>query len=116
MIQYVPIEHGFAEGRDLYFVHCIWVHGYKGKGVGDQRKKGLGKALLAAAEEDARALGAKGMAAWGVSLPVFMRASWFKKHGYKKVDKNAVVGSALEAVHPGRRRAEMDPGKEKTGA
>ncbi len=91
MIQYVPIEHGFAEGRDSYFIHCLWVHGHKGKGVGDQRKKGLGKALLAAAEEDARASGAKGMAAWGVSLPVFMRASWFKKHGYRKVDKNAVA-------------------------
>jgi len=91
MIQYVPIEHAPASGRDLYFVHCVWVHGYKGKGVGDQRKKGLGKALLAAAEEDARKLGAKGMAAWGVSLPVFMRASWFKKHGYRKADKNAVA-------------------------
>jgi len=31
------------------------------------------------------------MAAWGVSLPVFMRASWFKKHGYRKVDKNSVA-------------------------
>ena len=91
MIQYVPIEHAFAEGRDLYFIHCIWVHAHKGKGVGDQRKKGLGRALLAAAEDDARALGAKGMVAWGVGLPVFMRASWFKKHGYRKVDKNEVA-------------------------
>lgn len=91
MIHYVPIAHAFAEGRDLYFIHCIWVHPHKGKGVGDQRKKGLGTALLAAAEDDARALGAKGMAAWGVSLPVFMRASWFKKHGYRKVDKNEVA-------------------------
>ena len=86
MIQYVPIEHAFAEGKDLYFVHCIWVHGHK-KGRGDFQKKGMGKALLRAAEEDARALGAKGMAAWGISLPFFMKASWFKKQGYTKTDK-----------------------------
>ncbi|MHB8055258.1 MAG: GNAT family N-acetyltransferase [Candidatus Aminicenantales bacterium] len=120
MIQYVPIEHAFAEGHDLYFIHCIWVHGYKGKGVGDQRKKGIGKALLAAAEEDARGLGAKGMAAWGVSLPVFMRASWFKKRGYRKIDKNAV--SVLlwkpftdDAVAPKwireKKKPELIPGK-----
>ena len=87
MIQYVPIELSpGAEGKDLYFVLCIWVHGHK-KGRGNFQKKGMGKALLRAAEEDAKERGAKGMAAWGVSLPFFMRASWFKKHGYKPVDK-----------------------------
>jgi GNAT superfamily N-acetyltransferase len=85
MIQYVPIEHSFAEGKDAYFVHCVWVHGYK-KGVGNYQKKGVGKALLRAAEEDVQSLGAKGLAAWGISMPFFMRASWFKKQGYKKVD------------------------------
>ncbi|MCX6562176.1 MAG: GNAT family N-acetyltransferase [Candidatus Aminicenantes bacterium] len=89
MIQYVPIEHGFAEGRDAYFVHCIWVHGYK-QGVGNHQKRGIGKALLKAAEEDAAARGAKGMAAWGISLPFFMKASWFKKQGYVKVDKTSI--------------------------
>jgi thiol-disulfide isomerase/thioredoxin len=87
MIQYVPIEYSFAEGNDLYFIKCIWVHGYK-KGRGDFQKKGMGKALLRAAEEDAKALGAKGMAAWGISLPWWMKASWFKKQGYKKTDKH----------------------------
>jgi GNAT superfamily N-acetyltransferase len=91
MIQYVPIEHASAVGRDLYFIHCIWVHGIKGKGVGNHQKRGIGTALLAAAEDDARTLGAKGMVAWGVALPVFMRASWFKKHGYVKVDKNPLA-------------------------
>ena len=85
MIQYVPIEEAFVEGRGLYFIHCIWVHGYK-KGRGNFQKKGMGTALLEAAEEDAREMGAKGMAAWGMALPVFMRASWFRKHGYKKAD------------------------------
>jgi GNAT superfamily N-acetyltransferase len=87
MIQYVPIEHAFAEGKDAYFVHCIWVHGHKNKGVGDQRKKGIGKALLAAAEGDAKNRGAKSMVAWGLSMPFWMKASWFRKLGYKKADK-----------------------------
>lgn len=85
MIQYVPVEEAFVDGEGLYFIHCIWIHGHK-KGRGDFQKKGMGKALLAAAEEDARGLGAKGMAAWGMALPVFMRASWFKKRGYRKAD------------------------------
>jgi hypothetical protein len=46
--------------------------------------------LLRAAEEDAASLGAKGMAAWGVSMPFFMKASWFKKQGYVKVDKTGI--------------------------
>ncbi len=29
MIQYMPIEHAFAEGKGLYFIHFIWVHGHK---------------------------------------------------------------------------------------
>ena len=94
MIQYVPIAHAFAEGREAYFIHCIWVHGYK-QGVGNHQKRGLGKALLRAAEEDAAALGAKGMAAWGVSMPFFMKASWFKKHGYQKVDQMGFLEPVL---------------------
>ena len=87
MIQYVPIELSpGAEGKDLYLVLCIWVHGHK-KGRGNFQKRGMGKALLQAAEEDAKERGAKGMAAWGMAIPVFMRASWFKKRGYKTADK-----------------------------
>jgi GNAT superfamily N-acetyltransferase len=89
MIQYAPIEHAFAEGKDLYFIYCIWVHGYK-QGRGNFQKQGMGKALLAAAESDAEERGAKGMVAWGVSLPFWMRASWFKKQGYRKVDKEGI--------------------------
>ena len=89
MIQYGPIESSTAEGQGLYLVYCVWVHGYK-EGRGNFQKRGMGKALLEAAEADARELGAKGMAAWGLSLPVWMKASWFKKRGYKKVDKQSV--------------------------
>lgn len=89
MIQYIPIEHSFAEGKDLYFVHCIWVHGHK-EGRGNFQKKGMGKALLEAAEADAKAAGAKGIAAWGISLPFWMKASWFKRQGYRRVDKQGI--------------------------
>lgn len=86
MIQYLPIEESIAEGEDLYMVLCVWVHGYR-QGVGNHQGHGIGSALLTAAEEDARQLGAKGLAAWGLTLPFWMRASWFKKHGYQTVDR-----------------------------
>jgi N-acetylglutamate synthase-like GNAT family acetyltransferase len=89
MIQYGPIEQSFVDGSDLYFIYCIWVHGHK-QGRGDFRKRGMGQALLRAAEEDARALGAKGIAAWGILLPFWMKASWFKKHGYRKADRQGM--------------------------
>ncbi len=87
LIQYAPIEKVAVEGRDLYYVYCIWVHGYT-QGRGDFRKRGMGQALLAAAEEDVRRLGAKGLVVWGLSLPFFMRASWFRKRGYRRVDRD----------------------------
>ena len=65
------------------------MHGYK-EGVGNFQKKGIGKLLIKAAEEDVRGKGAKGLVAWGLSIPVFMRASWFKKQGYVKVDKQSI--------------------------
>ncbi|OGT20449.1 MAG: hypothetical protein A2V90_09550 [Gammaproteobacteria bacterium RBG_16_57_12] len=90
MIQYLPIEASFIEGRNLYFILCIWVHGHA-QGRGDFQGKGMGQALLQAAEEDARAHGAKGMAAWGIWPPFWMKASWFKKHGYRKADRDALA-------------------------
>ncbi|UCF98324.1 MAG: GNAT family N-acetyltransferase [Spirochaetaceae bacterium] len=90
MIQYLPIEEYGLQGRDLYFILCVWVHGYE-EGRGNFQKQGMGKALLQAAEEDSRALGKKGIAAWGIMLPFWMRASWYKKRGYKTVDRNGVA-------------------------
>ena len=88
MIQYSPIEHSFATGKDLYFILCIWVHGWD-EGVGNYQKKGIGKKFLKAAEDDVRSK-AKGIVAWGISLPFWMKASWFKKQGYVKVDKQGI--------------------------
>jgi len=90
MIQSVPIELSHARGMDLQMVLCVWVHGHK-QGRGNFQKRGMGKALLAAAEEQARKNAKKGIAAWGISLPFWMKASWFKKHGYKVADNNGGV-------------------------
>ncbi len=90
LIQYMPIEHSFAGGKDLYIINCIYVLGSKKDG-GNFRKKGMGRALIKAAEDDVRKRGAKGMAAWGVSIPAFMRASWFRRNGYRKVNKKGIM-------------------------
>ena len=90
MIQYLPIEYSFVEGKELYFIKCIWVHGHK-QGIGNFQRRGIGTSLLNAAEKDVKNLGGKGIAAWGLSLPFWMKASWFKKKGYKKIDKNSIA-------------------------
>lgn len=51
----------------------------------------MGTALLEAAEADARARGKKGMAAWGLALPFWMRASWFRRHGYRRADRRGLA-------------------------
>jgi GNAT superfamily N-acetyltransferase len=121
MIQYTPVEYSFVEGEYLYLINCIWVHGYK-EGRGNFQKRGMGKALLQAAEDDVKALGAKGIAAWGIALPFWMKASWFKKQGYKKVDQQGFLGQVLlwkpftdDATPPKwinqKKKPELVPGK-----
>jgi GNAT superfamily N-acetyltransferase len=119
MIQYVPIEQSPAEGKGLYFILCIWVHGHK-QGRGNFQKRGMGAALLRAAEDDARELGAKGMAAWGVVLPFWMRASWFRRHGYSKADRNGIMALmwkpfTVDAQAPAwirpKKKPQAEPGK-----
>jgi len=117
MIQYIPIEYSPAVGKDLYFVNCTWVHGYK-KGRGNFQKKGMGKALLSAAEDDVRERGAKGLVAWGIALPFWMRAAWYRKQGYKKVDALGFPGAVLlwkpfsdDAIPPKWTRRKKKPRK-----
>ena len=119
MIQYIPIEFSSAQGQHLYFIPCIWVHGYK-KGRGNFQKRGMGKALLHAAEEDARELGSKGMVAWGLWIPVWMKASWYKRQGYRKIDRDGLrvllwKPFAEDAVAPKwirrRKKPEATPGQ-----
>jgi hypothetical protein len=54
------------------------------------RKQGVGTTLLQAAEDDVKKLWAKGLVVWGLLLPFFMRARWFRKHGYQKVDRSGI--------------------------
>ena len=119
MIQYLPIEHSFAEGRHLHYVACTWVHGHK-QGRGNFQKRGMGKALLRAAEEDAEELGSKGMVAWGLWIPVWMKASWYRRQGYRKTDRDGIKvllwkPFTEDAVAPkwirGRKKPEPTPGK-----
>ena len=119
MVQYAPIEHSWVEGKNLYFVYCIWVHGHK-QGRGDMRKQGIGKALLHAAEEDVKSLDSNGLVVWGMILPFFMRAGWFKKQGYRKADRNGISVLLWKSFNPkalppkwikARKKPEKIPGK-----
>ena len=119
MIHYGPIENVPVQGIGLYYIYCIWVHGYS-QGRGNFQKKGMGSALLSAAEEDARQRGAGGLVAWGLSVPVFMRAAWFRKHGYVEADRNGAMRllwkrfrdeSAAPSWMKSERRPELQNGK-----
>jgi N-acetylglutamate synthase-like GNAT family acetyltransferase len=90
MVQAMPIEHTHVLGEKLHFIHCIWVHSHD-NGIGDRSGRGMGAALLEAVEQEARAAGSLGMAAWGLALPMWMRASWFKKHGFRAVDRDGIA-------------------------
>lgn len=90
MIQCLPIKYSKASGDNLYFIDCTWVHGYK-EGRGDFTGQGMGSEMLKALEEDVKARGADGIVAWGLMLPIWMKASWYKKRGYKKVDRDGIA-------------------------
>lgn len=111
MIQYLPIEHSTVDGTGLWFIPCIWVHGHR-QGRGNFQGRGMGRALLAAAEEDARARGATGMAAWGLWLPFWMRAKWYLRHGYRKAGR---LGMALLVWKPFSADAERPAWLKPTG-
>ncbi len=89
-IQYLPVRYSILKGDDGYFISCIWVHGHK-QGRGNLQHRGLGKAMLEAAEDEVKSLGGKGMAAWGLILPFWMKASWFRKHGYKHIALDGIA-------------------------
>ncbi|MBN2520667.1 MAG: GNAT family N-acetyltransferase, partial [Bacteroidales bacterium] len=125
MIEYMPIEYSYAEGDYLYFVNCIWVHGYEIKEMGNKQGKGIGKELLKAAEEDVIKMNMNGLAVWGLSEPIWMNAPWFEKQGYEKADQYkwfVLLWKAFNknAIQPkwrkGKFKQELIPGKVKVTA
>jgi len=121
MIQVLPVEEvPDVEGAGCDMVLCVWVHGHR-QGRGDFQGRGMGSALLAAAEADSRALGRTGMAAWGLVLPVWMRASWYRRRGYRTADRRGIKALLWKPFEPGApaprwipetgRRPELAPGK-----
>jgi len=101
MVQYTPRPLSpFVEGPDdLWVIQCIWVHVYA-SGIGDRGGRGLGTALLRAAEADMRARGARGVAAWGLATEGWMNAPWFERHGYTRVDEHGPLAMAFKAFDP----------------
>ncbi len=122
MIQYYPSLYSPAESSsgDIWFIHCIWVHGYK-KGQGNFQGQGIGKALLAAAEKDILSRGGAAILAWGLSLPFWMKSRWYKKNGYHKADKTGIRELVIKSLdgteHSGswRKTAKLPPARDANG-
>lgn len=85
MIQYVPIEYGFAEGKNMYFIQCIWVNGYN-EGFGPRQNKGYGTEILKKAIEDIRAKGADAAVAQTYKDDDWLPSGWYEKQGFKLID------------------------------
>ena len=113
LCQYIPIEHSPFLGKDLLAILCIWVHGYEHL-VGNQQRKGYGRYVLERIEDDARASGAKGVAAWGMDFPYWNPVAFYEHMGYRRVD---VRGPAVlcwkpmadDAKPPALMRAAREP-------
>jgi GNAT superfamily N-acetyltransferase len=82
----MPIEHSPMGplGNDLMMVQCLYVpKEFKGKGAG--------RALMEAAEEEARRQGKKGLVTYGYRWDFwFMPASFLEKHGFEPVDSRKI--------------------------
>ncbi len=122
MIQYYPTRYSPVKtaSENIWFIHCVWVHGYK-KGQGNFQGRGIGKALLAAAEEDILSRGGKAVLAWGLSLPFWMKSRWYRKNGYHRADKTGIrelVIKNLDGTEHGgewRKSAKLPPARDADG-
>jgi predicted N-acetyltransferase YhbS len=81
-------------GEDLMAVTCLWV-------VRDETGKGVGRALLASAEDEARLQGRKGLAIvvyhhdfW------FMPASYFERLGFRTADRFKTAAVVWKPLDP----------------
>ena len=80
-------------GRDLLVVPCLWV-------LPDAQRRGAGRALMEAAEEEARRQGVKGIATTGHYHDFwFMPATFFEKMGYEPAcrrEKEAILWKCFD--------------------
>ena len=68
MIHYVPIEKVAVEGDDLYYMYCIWVHGYT-RGRGNFRRRGWEKHCFARQRKTPGASGPKASSSGACPFP-----------------------------------------------
>jgi hypothetical protein len=89
MIQYLPIEQSMYDGHDLYVVLCIWVHGISRVGATTVNAAWE----LPCCRPPRRIASTLGLGAGylGLIIPAFMRVSWFRRHGYRVVDKSGIM-------------------------
>lgn len=117
LCQYMPIEHTHFRGEGLLAILCMWVHGYDHH-VGNQQGNGYGRFMLEAIEEDARASGVDGVAAWGMDLPYWNPVSFYEHMGYERADKSGMAvlvwkplsdKASAPSFNPAVRRPETRP-------
>lgn len=98
LAQYMPIEHTRFLGSGLFAIHCMWVHGYDHH-IGNRQGEGLGRIMLEAIEEDARASGADGVAVWGMDFPHWNPVSFYEHMGYERADTLGMVVLVWKPFH-----------------
>ena len=82
-------------GEDLLVFPCLYV-------LNDEQKHGAGRALVAAAEEEARFQGLRGVATFGFYWEDFwfMPAPFFERHGYEAAEKRGRMSVMWKALEP----------------
>ncbi len=86
----IPIEHSPFLGRDLLAILCIYVHMYDHH-IGDQRRRGYGRFMLAQIERQAQEEGYHGLVAWAMDWDVWNPVSFYEHMGYTRSDQEDKV-------------------------
>jgi GNAT superfamily N-acetyltransferase len=85
------------DGEDLMAIPCLWV-------IKDETGKGVGRALLASAEEETRLQGKKGLAIGAYHHDFwFMPAPYFESLGFKPADQRKMTTVVWKAFDPSAR-------------
>ena len=84
-VEYLPGEQCWrgVNARGYLFIHCLWTNGKQ------YQHQGLGQALLAACEADAREQAMSGVCVMTSDKAFMASRELFMKHGYRQVDQMA---------------------------